>query len=196
MAPPKAWRLAMCAIALALNLASPNTVDAFVPASSSYFSSAKKTVHLEHSLKLNPVASRPSLAGSGTAAPLAMVLPTAAAGAAAADWASTALSTGVAGGEISVELPSRAAAAMVMLLAEGDLMEGMDVGKLGLFTFGGIGIAAAVFKTAVYWRMQYVVSCVCVGMCVCLRVCAWWVVAGGCCGMVHSPRFVASRLVT
>lgn len=193
MAPPKAWQLATCAIALASNFASPNTVDAFVPAASSPFSSSKKTVvYLEHRLKLNPVAYRQSFAASGTAAPLAMVLPEAAAaavGVGEAGWASTVLSTSVAGGESSVEISSRAAAAMMMLLAEGGgVMEGMDMGKLGLFTFGGIGLVAAVFKTAVYWRMQYVVSCVCGYVCVCvllLRVCVWCVVVVGCCGLVH-----------
>lgn len=38
------------------------------------------------------------------------------------------------------------------------VMDDMDPTKLGLFAFAGFGVAAAGFKTAVYWRMQFVVS--------------------------------------
>lgn len=165
----------MCAIALASNLASPNTVDAFVPAANHLFPSAKTTtVSLEHNnrLKLNTVASRPHRRGNKGMTPLAMMLPTAgaaAASAAAVDWALAVVSPGVAvGGESSVELPSStAAAAAMMMLAEGGFLEGMDAKTLGLFAFAGVGVAAAGFKTAVYWRMQYVVS-LCVSVCVCV----------------------------
>lgn len=43
-------------------------------------------------------------------------------------------------------------------LGGGMLEEHMDPTKLGLFAFAGLGVAAAGFSTAVYWRMQYVVS--------------------------------------
>lgn len=36
-----------------------------------------------------------------------------------------------------------------------------DATKLGLAAFAGVGLAAAGFKGAVYWRMQYVVSSLC-----------------------------------
>lgn len=39
------------------------------------------------------------------------------------------------------------------------ILDDMDPTKLGLFAFAGLGVAAAGFKTAVYWRMQYVVRC-------------------------------------
>lgn len=42
-----------------------------------------------------------------------------------------------------------------MVLADADLDPSV---KLGLTAVGGVGLAAAGFKTAVYWRMQYVVS--------------------------------------
>lgn len=51
-------------------------------------------------------------------------------------------------------------AAGQMLLA-GGILDDLDPAKLGLFAFAGLGVAAAGFSTAVYWRMQYVVS-------------AWW----------------------
>lgn len=40
----------------------------------------------------------------------------------------------------------------------GGVLDDMDPTKLGLFAFAGLGVAAAGFSTAVYWRMQYVVS--------------------------------------
>lgn len=52
------------------------------------------------------------------------------------------------------------AAAMVLSDAADAVLSaaGMDPSvKLGLAAFGGVGLAAAGFKTAVYWRMQYVV---------------------------------------
>ena len=44
-----------------------------------------------------------------------------------------------------------------MLLANA-IPDDLDPAKLGLFAFAGLGVAAAGFSTAVYWRMQYVVS--------------------------------------
>ncbi|CAM9457906.1 unnamed protein product [Scytosiphon promiscuus] len=49
-------------------------------------------------------------------------------------------------------------AAALALLADGGLLDEMDPAKLGLFAFAGLGVAAAGFSTAVYWRMQYVVA--------------------------------------
>lgn len=54
-----------------------------------------------------------------------------------------------------------AAATMVLSDAADAVLSaaGMDPSvKLGLAAFAGVGLAAAGFKTAVYWRMQYVVS--------------------------------------
>ncbi len=47
-----------------------------------------------------------------------------------------------------------------MLLANA-ILDDLDPAKLGLFAFAGLGVAAAGFSTAVYWRMQYVVSASC-----------------------------------
>lgn len=55
------------------------------------------------------------------------------------------------------EAAAAATAAGQMVLA-GGIMDDMDPTKLGLFAFAGLGVAAAGFSTAVYWRMQYVVS--------------------------------------
>eukprot|EP00752_Nemacystus_decipiens_P004695 g4283.t1 len=56
---------------------------------------------------------------------------------------------------------NRAAAAATAaghLVLAGGILDDMDPAKLGLFAFAGVGVAAAGFSTAVYWRMQYVVA--------------------------------------
>ena len=72
----------------------------------------------------------------------------------AAGYASNILQTGIASSSGSAEGLSSWAP---VLLSSG-IMDDMDPTKLGLFALGGLGVAAAGFQTAVYWRMQYVVS--------------------------------------
>lgn len=55
------------------------------------------------------------------------------------------------------EAAAAATAAGQLVLAAGPL-DDLDPAKLGLFAVAGLGVAAAGFSTAVYWRMQYVVS--------------------------------------
>jgi len=63
---------------------------------------------------------------------------------------------GLAGSD-SATAAAAAAATGHMLLAS-VIPDDLDPAKLGLFALAGLGVAAAGFSTAVYWRMQYVVS--------------------------------------
>lgn len=77
-------------------------------------------------------------------------------------WADAAHAILAAGGEdasvsSAADLVASPSAAATLLLS--DAGQGLDdTTKLGLAAFAGVGVAAAGFKTAVYWRMQYVVS--------------------------------------
>ncbi|CAM9791052.1 unnamed protein product [Ectocarpus fasciculatus] len=88
-----------------------------------------------------------------------MLLPSEAAAAAAASVGAEQLSQGVSrAGELvgGGAVPPPWAVLLADGLDGGGLLE--DPAKLGLFALGGLGVAAAGFSTAVYWRMQYVVA--------------------------------------
>lgn len=105
--------------------------------------------------KLNKVANRRSTSARLTPTATA-VLPGGAADAVEQSSLGVSRAAEVVGNEAAA-----AATAAGQLVLAGGILDDMDPAKLGLFAFAGLGVAAAGFSTAVYWRMQYVVS-------------AWW----------------------
>lgn len=154
----KAWRLTACAALAAAGSSLAPAVAAFVLPVNPPISTGQNTFP-----KLNVGANirRPSTAtamllteGAAAAAGAAATVSTEAAAAAveATEKASTVLQAGFTGSSGS------AAGLLSWAPVLSGIMDDMDPTKLGLFAFGGLGVAAAGFQTAVYWRMQYVVS--------------------------------------
>lgn len=139
MSAPRAWRCSACAI-LVFVASTLNPVFGFLP---------------QPGPNLNNVAKRWSLSGRLTPTATAM-LP----GGAAEAVGHYSLRVSHAAEVVGNEAAATSTAAAQMVLA-GGILDDMDPAKLGLFAFAGLGVAAAGFSTAVYWRMQYVVS-------------AWW----------------------
>lgn len=80
-----------------------------------------------------------------------------------ADWISTTES--IISGQIGKDATSPAVTLLLSNINEAGMTAAAatppgldDTTKLGLTAFAGVGVAAAGFKAAVYWRMQYVVS--------------------------------------
>lgn len=77
------------------------------------------------------------------------------------EMASTTWAIDAFGDTVTNHAPHTGAGTTIVLADAAELLSaaGLDLNvKLGLAAFAGIGVAAAAFKTAVYWRMQYVVS--------------------------------------
>lgn len=140
MTPSRVWRSFMCAVlALASSLLPPTAVGFVSP-------------------KVNIAASHRRCTGRRSPPPH-MMLPSAeeAAAAGVEQLSQGVLRAGelVGGGAV----PPPWAVTLADDVGGGGLLD-MDPAKLGLFALGGLGVAAAGFSTAVYWRMQYVVSAV------------------------------------
>ncbi|CAM9448031.1 unnamed protein product [Ectocarpus sp. 4 AP-2014] len=138
MTPSRAWRSSMCAVlALASSLLAPTAVGFVSP-------------------KVNIAVSHRRCTGRRSPPPH-MMLPSAEAAAAAGVeqllQGVLRASDLVGGGAV----PPPWAVTLADDVGGGGLLD-MDPAKLGLFALGGLGVAAAGFSTAVYWRMQYVVA--------------------------------------
>eukprot|EP00903_Cladosiphon_okamuranus_P018573 g17096.t1 len=135
MSAPRAWRCSASAILLFV-VSTLGPVFGFV-------ASAPKLNNVAH---LRSPANRP--APTATA-----LLPGGAAEAAGQSSLGVSRSVQVVGNEAAA-----AATAAGQLVLAGGVLDDLDPPKLGLFALAGLGVAAAGFSTAVYWRMQYVVA--------------------------------------
>ena len=159
MTVSKAWRLTACA-ALAMAGYSPfASVAAFVLPANPPISTDLKPLFPKLNVAANmhrPSTATSMLPATGAAAAAAAAAAAVSAAETAAEATETTLNvlqTGLTSSSGSAAgLPSWAP-----VLSSG-IMDDMDPTKLGLFAFAGLGVAAAGFQTAVYWRMQYVVS--------------------------------------
>lgn len=145
MAPSRAWRPAVGAmLALVSFMVGPTAVTSFAlsAAKLNKVADSRRPLGINNARRLTPTATA--------------MLP-----AAAAEQASSSIGEIVGGGSTAAAGAIAAAVRNMpsLVLAEGrGLLAEMDPAKLGLFAFAGLGVAAAGFSTAVYWRMQYVVS--------------------------------------
>lgn len=153
MTLPAVWQRSICCAILLLSgpnfLASSPTaaVLAFIPAAGPPRASKLNIAPSGRGQK--SIASSSTTPASTTSLPAVGTAVEAAAAVGVPEWSAGTFLNGAVGGGATDLLPP-----WTVLLSDG-IMD--DPSKLPLFALAGLGVAAAGFKTAVYWRMQYVV---------------------------------------